>query len=399
MHDDEEGNKIKQFVPVSSVIYTFDYTDKKRNFYSQDSASLNRFYQYADFLHPNRDRAFPSDSTSYHSVKNTFALSLREGFSQWAKFDLTAYVTQDIRQFTLMDTIPMVKDTEVVYEPYIANQYATYIGGELASRTGKILRFNAQGSLGVVGYNLGDIHLSGNIETRIPFMNDTASILATGSIKNLSPTFYENHYHSQYFRWNNDFDKIRKVHIGGRIIIPHILSELGLNVENITNYIYFDETAYPKQNNGNIQVLAADIQQNFELGSLHWDNHVVYQTSSNLDILPLPALSVYSSLYIQFAIAKVLTIQMGVNAHFWTKYYSPAYEPATQQFKIQHETKVGDYPLMGGYLNCHLKQTRFFLEYYNLGTLFINPPEYFSIPHYPVKPPVLRVGLSVDFIN
>jgi hypothetical protein len=90
---------------------------------------------------------------------------------------------------------------------------------------------------------------------------------------------------------------------------------------------------------------------------------------------------------------------MGINAHYWTKYYAPAYEPATQQFKLQDEIKVGNYPLLGGFLNCHLKQTRFFIEYYNMSDLFVSPPGYFSLPHYPVNPTVLKLGLSVNFIN
>jgi len=390
---DSLGEAVKQFVPVSSLIYTFDYTNRKRKFYSSDSSGVNQYYGYVDHLNPIRDKGLPADSTSYHSLKNTFGLSLREGFSQWAKFDLTAYVMQDIRQYKMMDT------TNV---PAHANQYATYIGGELAKRTGKILRYNAQASFGVVGDNLGDFNLSGTIETRIPFLNDTASVSATGYIKNLSPMYYENHYHSQYFWWDNSFNKVKKVYIGGKITIPHTKTEIGAGVENVTQYIYFDSTGYPAQDHGNIQVLAAYLRQNFKLGGLHWDNQVVYQTSSNQEILPLPAISVYSSLYLQFVISKVLTIQMGGNAHYWTRYYSPTYEPAIQQFKLQTDgvkTKVGEYPLIGGFLNCHLKQTRFFLEYYNLGSLFISPPEYFSIPHYPVKPPVLRLGLSVDFFD
>jgi hypothetical protein len=391
--EDEEGNEIKRFIPVSSIIYTFDYTNKRRRFYSQDSAIVNRYYDYVDFLNPNRTKRLPSDSTSYYSLKNTWGISLREGFSQWAKFDLTAYISHDIRQFTMMDTTTT---------PDINEEYATYIGGELAKRSGKILRYNAQGSFGVIGYNLGDFHISGTIETRIPFLNDTASISATGTVKNLSPAFYENHYQSQYFWWDNQFGKIKKVYAGGKITIPHTLSELTLGVENITDYIYFDETGYPKQHDGNIQVLALNLRQNFKLKALHWDNQAVYQTSSEPDILPLPALSVYSSLYFQFAVAKVLTIQMGANAHYWTSYYSPTYEPATQQFKLQPgdmKVKVGGYPFINGFLNCHLKQTRFFLEYYNLGSLLITPPKHFSLPHYPVNPPVLKLGLSVDFIN
>jgi len=399
---DSVGNTIKQFIPVSSIIYTLDYTNRKRVFDVQDSASVNQYYHYADFLNPDRKKGLPSDSTSYRSIKNTFGISLREGFSNWAKFDLTAYITNDIRQFTLMDTIPIVRDTIVNYASSKTNQSATYIGGELTKQNGKILRYNAQGSLGILGYNLGDFDLSGNIEARIPFLNDTASISATGYIKNQASTFYENHYQSQYFWWNNNFSKVKKVFIGGQITIPHTSSEMGVGVENISNYIYFNEKGYPQQHGGNIQVLGINLQQNFKLSALHWDNQAVYQTSSNQVILPLPTLSAYSSLYIHFKIAKVLTIQMGANAHYWTSYYSPTYEPAIQQFKLQPKQtkiKVGDYPLIGGFLNCHLKQTRFFLEYYNVSALFINPPEYFSIPHYPVNPPVIKLGLSIDFIN
>jgi len=403
---DSVGNTIKQFIPVASILYTLDYTNKKRNFYTQDSTNLNQYYQYADHLNPDRARQLPSDSTSYHSIKNTFGLSLREGFSPWVKFDLTAYITHDIRQFTLMDTVPQMPGDTTHFRSHISNYNATFIGGELAKRTGKILRYNAQASLGILGYNLGDFNLSGNIETRIPFMHDIASVSANGYIKNTSPTFYENHYHSQYFWWDNSFKKTRKVFIGGQITIPHTLTQAGIGVENVSNYIYFDGSGYPQQDNGNIQVLAINLQQNFKLQALHWDNQVVYQTSSNQEVLPLPTLSAYSSLFLQVVISKVLTVQMGANVHYWSRYYSPAYEPATQQFRLQSAeekaaagSRTGDYPLIGGFLNCHLKQTRFFLEYYNLGSLWIAPPEYFSIPHYPVNPPVLKLGVSVDFIN
>jgi hypothetical protein len=387
---DEEGNPIKQFVPVSSIIYTFDYKDKSKTFYTTDSAVVNKFYDYRDFF---KDGRTVRDSTSYNSLSNTLGLALREGFSKWAKFDLTAFIKQDVRNFTLMD-IDSVNSK--------ANQSSTYIGGELAKPTGKILRYNAQGSLGVLGYNLGDVNLSGNIETRIPVWGDTASITGKGAIKRLSPTFYENHYRSKYFWWDNDFDKVNKVYFGGSIDIPHTNTNFSLGVENINNYIYFDFDGFPKQDDANIQILAAQLNQNFQFKALHWDNKVVYQTSSNQDVIPLPDLAAYSSLYIQFKIAKVLTVQMGANVHYWTKYYAPSYEPATQQFKLQNPkdaVKVGNYPLISGFINCHLKQTRFFIQYYNAGAQFISPPEYFSLPHYPVNPTVIKMGLSVDFLN
>lgn len=390
-YTDEEGTILKQFIPVSSIIYTFDYKNNKKRFYSTNENAVNEYYKDKK-VYLNKDLAV-NDSTSYWSLSNTIGLSLREGFSEWSKFDLTAFLTQDFRSFSLMDS------TLINYE---SNQNATYIGGEIAKRKGNIFRYNAQASFGVLGYNLADLNLTGNIETRIPLWGDTASVKAFASIKNLAPTFYENHYRSKYFWWENDFSKVKKVLIGGQINIPHTNTVLGIGVENLTKYIYFDKDGLPRQHDSNIQVLAAQLEQNFSFKALHWDNRLVYQTSSDQNILPLPDFTAYSSLYIQFKIAKVLTIQMGGNIHYFTKYYSPTYEPATQQFKLQdysNATKVGNYPLISGFINCHLKQTRFFIEYYNASALFVSPPEYFSMPLYPVNPNILKLGLSVDFIN
>ncbi|MDR1562307.1 MAG: putative porin [Dysgonamonadaceae bacterium] len=381
------------FVPVSSLLYTFDMENRKRRFFSRDSAALNSFYGGANHLSPLFAEDLPNDSTQWRSVRNVLGIALREGFSRWAKFDLTAYVRQDFRQFRLMDN-----DPAVVYGK--KNITSTYLGGELAKRTGKLLRYNAEASLGLSGYNRGDIHASGKVETRIPFLGDTVSVAARGTLKNTSPAYYENHYHSRYLSWNRDFEHITRVFAGGELTLPQTDTEIGFGVENMTNYLYFGYDGMPLQYGGNIQVAALSVEQKIKLGALHFDNRAVFQTTSNDTILPLPAWSLYSSLFAEFKIAGVLTIQAGVNAHFWAKYYSPTYEPATQQFKIQRQTKVGEYPLLSGYLNCHLKQARFFIQYYNLAPMLIgSTPNYFSIPMYPVNPPGIRMGIAVDFHN
>ena len=398
---DDEGSAITQFVPVSSLIYTFDYTKYKKRFYTESQVELDEFFNNTDHLNSNRKDKTTNDSTSHYSMSNTFGLSLREGFSDWAKFDLTAFITHDIRGFTLMDSIS-ISENDSLFSSYKKTQHATYIGGELAKKTGKILTYNAQVSFGILGYNLGDMDLSGHVETKIPLFNQITTASANAYIKNLAPTFYENHYHSKYYWWNNDFDKVKKVYIGGGLDLPYTNTNFSLGVENLTDYIYFDGTGYPKQTKDNLQILAATLKQNFKFGILHWNNQLVYQTSSDKDIIPLPDFTAYSSLFIDFKIAKVLTVQMGGNVHYWSKYYSPTYNPATQQFILQNESekiKVGNYPIIRGYLNCHLKQTRFFLEYYNAGASLISPPEYFSIPHYPLNPTILKLGLSVHFIN
>ncbi|GHV06749.1 hypothetical protein FACS189416_7460 [Bacteroidia bacterium] len=92
-------------------------------------------------------------------------------------------------------------------------------------------------------------------------------------------------------------------------------------------------------------------------------------------------------------------MQVGADVHYNTKYYAPYYEPATQQFQIQDEKMIGNYPLINGYINFHLKQTRFFAMFYNVGSSFINEPAYFSLLHYPLNPMTLKLGVAVLFNN
>ncbi len=93
-----------------------------------------------------------------------------------------------------------------------------------------------------------------------------------------------------------------------------------------------------------------------------------------------------------------LTLQLGVDAHYHTKYYAPGYEPALLQFYNQRQKEIGNYPLVTGYANMHLKQLRFFVMFYNIAH-FVLKPNYFSLPDYPFNPMLFKLGVSVNLNN
>ncbi|GHT54230.1 hypothetical protein AGMMS49982_18570 [Bacteroidia bacterium] len=397
------GMQRAHFVPVATAFYTIDYQDKKRRFYTTDVSILDNYY--GEYTPTHKSNA---DSTSFFLMHNTLGLSLREGFADWAKWDLAAFVTHEYAGYRILG-----QDSIAGGDIELPEQ-SLFVGGELAKNKGAFLRYNAAFNLGIIGKKKGNLSLSGTVETRIPIFGDTASVIGHAALSNTAPTFYENRYNSKYISWGDGlggvpdggFESVVRQKFGGDLVIPHTDTKFGIEVENINNYIYFGAWGWPVQYSDNIQVLTGRLDQNFKLGVLHWDSRLVYQKSSEAEILPLPDFAAYTSLYVQFKIAKVLTVQLGANAHYWTSYYAPSYEPAIQQFKLQKDdeddpkTKVGNYPLINAFVNAHLKQTRFFIEWYNVGTLLLNvPPNYFSLPHYPINPDVIKIGLSVNFIN
>ena len=172
------------------------------------------------------------------------------------------------------------------------------------------------------------------------------------------PSYYMKHYFSNHFKWKNGFDKEQRYRVEGEVFVPFTGTTLSAGVENITKYLYFNDNALASQHSGNVQVFSATLNQNFRFGIFNWYNSVVYQKSSNEKILPLPEISVYSQMYLKFRLAKVLHTQLGTDVHYFTKYYSPVYQPGILTFHTQQDYKVGNYPLMNVYANFKLKDTR-----------------------------------------
>lgn len=384
------------FVPVASLILTSDYADQKRKFYSNMTDSLDRYYHYT----PPQDLGVNpplEDKTSYWSFKNTFAVRLNEGFREWVKFGLTAFVEQDFRKYSL----PTENFTWLFNKEY--SQNSTVIGGVLSKEKGKLLKYNLSADIGVLGYNLGQSNLKADITTTINIKGKDAYVKANGYIKNIKPTFYEDNYQSKYFSWTNNFSDVRKVYVGGEIYIPHTKTRIIGGVENIDNYIYYyynptDRRPGINQHSGNIQIVSLQLDQKLSYGILHWDNKVAFQTTTEEDVIPLPKLSLYTNLYINVTLAKVLKIQMGVDAHYFSKYYAPGYDPALLQFYNQKNLEIGNFPFATAYANLHLKKTRFFVMMYNIAK-DMGDSQYMTTPYYPVNPMIFKFGLSWNFNN
>ncbi len=386
------------FIPVASLGLSSQYTQQFRHFLSHDTAYVNVDgvqMQSIDRFYDNRFyNEAVDDSIRYTSFKNTVSLSLREGFKEWVKFGLTAFLEYDLRNYSMRDTVSTNRNSYPKHK-----ESAVTLGGVLNKQQGENLLFNIRADLGVLGVNLGEFKAIGDVETGFDLAGRRVSLSADAYIKNLKPKYLQNNYYSKYFKWNHDFGDIRRVYLGGSLFIPFTNTKLSVGVENLQNWIYFNQNKDIAQETANIQVLTARLDQNITLGIFNWDNQVVYQTSSNQEVIPLPTLSLYSNMYLKTKIVNELTVQFGIDAHYHTKYFVQGYEPALLQFYNQQEKEIGNYPISTVYINMHLKQTRFFVMLYNVASKVIKPQEYFSLPGYPVNPFIFKMGLSVNLHN
>ena len=393
----------RAYVPVTSFIHTLEFNNYSRIYQAYETP--NSYYAHTYDM----DEELPGDSiydkTTHFSLRNTFALSLLEGFNKWAKAGIKAFVAHEMRHFVL----PAAQGTASW------NEQNLYVGGQLSKFQGKTLHYNALGEFGVTGKDIGNIKVDASADLNFKLFGDTVTLQAGGFFHRTTPSFYFRHYHSRHYLWDNDdLDKITHTRIQGMLSWAKTHTKLRVAFDEISNYTYFGLSynitdTYGRQNNeanvrqhgDAITLFTVQLFQDFCLGPLNWENVVTYQKSTADDVLPVPQLNVYTNLFLRFKIARVLKCDFGADIRYFTKYHAPDYAPGLGQYAVQendNKVDIGNYPLVNVYANFHLKHTRFFvmMSHVNAGS---GNRQYFLAPHYPLNERILRFGLSWNFFN
>ena len=389
-----------EYVPVTSFIHTLDFNNYRRIYEAYQTPTDYYLHRYNVAEKLTGDSIY--DKTTHWSLRNTFAISMLEGFNKWAKAGLKLFGTHELRHFTLPDSVAMRS----------WNENALSVGAQLIKAQGKTLHYNVTGELGVAGVNAGEIHVDGGIDVNFPLWKDTMTLAASGFYHHEKPSFYYRHYQGRHFWWDDDdLSMVDHFRVQGVLSYQKTRTTLRVAFDEMKNYTYF-ATTYTTSDAGRlanavevrqagdpISVFTAELKQDFTLGPLNWETVATVQKSTNEDALPLPLVNVYTNLYLRFKIAHVLKCDFGADVRYFTKYKAPDYVPAIGQYAVQAndvKTEIGNYPLVNVYANFHLKHTRFFAMMSHVNA---SSGGYFFAPHYPLNGRVFRFGVSWNFFN
>ena len=413
---DEEGKWVKkdsikiEYVPVTTFRHIFEVNDAVKR-YKEKTATQS--------ILPNlyRNPKATNDSAACLTIKNTLAVTFEEEFNTWLHFGAMVYAMNESQRHitaigqtenivhlepwgnnygdVLANTLHLMPDT--LYKQRWTNN--TYVGGALYKHRGQYIHYGFDGNVCLLGYKLGEFQINGHLDAGFRLGKDSMTVTAKAFFRSETPDYYLQHYRSNHYRWDNNFQNTLRLLVSGEVAYPTqwVKPKLNVSFENITKHIYFDTDGTPKQMDGNIQVLAADLQLNITTPWVNLDNHVIYQHASS-DKLPLPALTLYHNLYYHGCWVKALDVQIGVDLRFFTKYNAPLLNPALGQFCIQNIEQVGNYPVMNVYANFYVKSLRLklFAQYQHFNASFMNK-QYYEMPGYPMGPDMFRAGLAWHF--
>ena len=280
---------------------------------------------------------------------------------------------------------------------------STYLYGGVKGQYKNYFQWDADGYYTFLGKEINDFSIDANMGFNIyPFRRYRKSPISFNAHfgTNLKePDYYQQHYYSNHYKWDNDFSKISTTTLDGTISIPHWKLNIDAGWTLIKNHIYYDGQAMAQQEASAVSVFNVALTKNFKLWGLHFDNQALFQLSSNKDVIPLPMVAINARWYWQFnVVKKVMQMQIGANVTYNTNWYAPGYSPALGMFYNQKVEKYGNCPYIDAFVNIQWKRACIFVKFVNVGMGWpMEHADYFSAHGYIRPQRAFKLGIFWPF--
>lgn len=273
----------------------------------------------------------------------------------------------------------------------------TYFYGKAQGMLKQYINWDAFARIYTSGYYLGDLEVAANLALSVYPIREGIHLKLHGETRLQEPGYYEQNLYFNHHNWNNNFEKTSKTKLEGSIEIPYTQTKLSVGYALIDNMIYYDSTSVVRQFKSPVHTLAASLEQNLRLWAFHFDHKIVYQMTSNDEVLPLPKLTANIRYYVQFPIVKnVLEVQVGANAVFYTKYFIQSYSPDLGVFYNQRTYEWGNNPYIDLFINAQWKTASIFVKYTDAFDGFLERG-YFSAANYIRPSTAFKFGITWPF--
>ena len=332
------------------------------------------------------------------TIRNTVAVTFCESYNRLLKFGATVFAMNECQRF-LHDSVPY----DSIYDTRWTNN--TFVGGAIHKHSGANVRYHVEGQVCLVGYKIGEFDVHGNLSTRFMAGKYPFEISARAYAKSVTPSPYLQRYRSNHIKWDNTFSFTYRFMGGATVsyLYKWVKPRIDFSFENQTKPIYVSSKDWtPRQYEGNVQILTADVGVDLTTPWVNLENRVVFQHTTNDSVMPVPAVILQHRLYYHGTWFKALNAQIGVDLRYFTKYHAPVLCPATGMFATQQTTDVGNYPYMNVYANFYVRsiRLRFFVQYQHLNYWFNGKSiDYLAMPNYPTNRDTFRAGVAWHFYN
>ena len=373
---------------LGRVCHQFSY--RRNQLYYNESSPSVAFYQSFDTL---LNASKSTDTTVVQSFRNTLKWSSL-GY-QKHNDDIPFYVYAGLSHGFYSIKRFDYREEETV--PACNYQQLSVNGGVIVNLF-KSSRITGQAELVTLGHQIGDFDIKGQWKQFLGTSSKNWGYATfDAEVKRQSANWFEESYHSNHFRWENDFRAATYLMFN----LKYCFSTYGIGVRqtSIAQYIYFGTDARPAQHDGMFSIREAYLNFYQSLWRFEIEGLACIQKSSDNNVMHLPLLlGKLRIAYSQPVFRKAATIQPSLTIHYFTKYYADAYMPALRTFYLQNEVEIGNFPFIDLAVTIKVKKANIFVSYSNM---FLLTGDYnsFIAPHYPMRDSRFFIGVNWRLFN
>jgi hypothetical protein len=364
------------------------------NVFTDNNIDDSNFYQYK--IHA----PLSYDSLRYNEFSNDLSIGSGAGWTnflrwdagvkdQWIHFrDFVGTNPQETEFGTIELTNKLLTDTVM---------YNLIAHGRIYSSldSGKIL-FDASGQYIFQGMQQGDEQ--GLVQLGIK-LDSSRFLKLSGSYSYQAPPFLYQLYQGNNFDWRHQLPNTTNSNIALNYFDRKWKLGITLQATQITNMVYLDSTAVPRQYHPKFNVYTAGITKDFKIYKFHWVTSEKLQYVADSIPLKLPRLVTENSVFFEtYLFHHALFMRLGADFYYNTAYLGYAYMPITDQYYLENSTKFGNYLYIDPFVSFRLKTFRIFVKLEN-ATAGLTPENYFYALRYPMPDRTLRFGIVWDFWN
>ena len=387
---------VNKDITTAIIGHSSEYSVFRRIYQDDISTSddLGRqFFNDRFYLNPTRS----ADSLRVMKFENRFFIRLQPWKSDAIVSKLDVGIGDKLANYFTFNTADYVQGSSNT----LLN--STYLYAGARGQHKKYFTWDAKGEYTFLGYEINDFGIHANLAfSAYPFRRDRKSPLTLKAHFETTlkePDYYEQHLCTNHYMWNNDFGKISSTKIGAALEIPRWDLHASFDYALLSNNIYYDNQGITRQNDTPMSIMSATLRKDFVLWKFHLDHRLLFQLSSNPEVVPLPLLALNLRYYLEFDVVKnAMKMQIGANGTYTTKWYAPAYNPVLGVFHNQNETEYGNCPYIDAFVNIQWKKASIFIKMVNLNMGWPNKSaDYFTAAGYIAPERVIKVGITWPF--
>ncbi len=394
------GSGLQLYYTVQAQTQDNYFSDNKLPYDSQGQDKPQTLAFYPRTL---RDTAQTKEKTEYRQLENTFGVmgnSRLFVYRAYAKRRDGDYVTSARGMDLVREPF---KDREIQFPLYYQDIEKrtiaeNFVGGDAQFRLRNDIYMHTDAEVQLGG---GDYRLNAQARYKFLTLRQTRT--------SYSPTLLQKRLISNHFDWTNGFENTAVNQTAAQLEtrLGHHLISGEVKFSNIRNYVYFQDSitvaqyAAPTQEQGNTNLLQANLRYRFQYKAFVLDNRAYYNTSSGDDVIRMPEIYLQTQAYFHGPMfKKAILVQAGVEVNYHSAYYADGYMPVTQQFHLQNRFSVSQYPMLNVFLNADIKTVNFFLKASHLNTVIPSAGKgYFTTPYYTANPFSIIFGLNWNFYD